>query len=95
MSDANPPVATGEDDGIDVNVMLGLANRELVFLHDHFAARGEISETASGAEFLETLEIARLALHRLRSERSGSHEPASGDDRAVQDAISAMKREQS
>jgi hypothetical protein len=92
MSDAKSNGAP-DDDLIELDVMLGLANRELVFLIDHFGARPELSGTASGGEFLETLEIARLALVRVRHERAAPDNGGPAPHQSIHDAISAMKRE--
>jgi hypothetical protein len=92
MSDAKSD-GVADDDLVEFDVMLELANRELAFLLDHFGARPEISETASGGEFLETLEIARLALLRVRHERAAPDSGGPAPHQSIHDAISAMKRE--
>jgi hypothetical protein len=84
-----------DDDTIELDAMLALANRELMFLSEHFCARQEISATPSGTEFLEALDIARLALLRIRREQAQTRAAQFDDDHsAIQNAMSAMQREQ-
>jgi hypothetical protein len=90
MGDAGD--SQNDDKAMELDIMLALANRELTFLRDHFAARPEVAETTTGEEFLETLEVALIALGRLRFENEGSNRV---DDSAVQSAIAFMKRETS
>jgi hypothetical protein len=87
-----PPRSQADPALFDLDAMLALAERELAFLRDHFGGRRDFAVSASGAEFLETIDIARLALARARFERSESGS-ASEADRAVQDAIVAMAKQ--
>lgn len=81
-------------DAAELDVMLTLADRELAFLRTHFAGCEDLAGTDSGAEFLETLDIAQLALARVRIERA-TPPGTDADASALHDAIAVMKRDES
>lgn len=90
MKDPTQPNADAIEETLDV--MLALADHELRFLRGHFGAVSEIADCASGAEFLEALDVSLVALTRVRLERPHPDGPGRADT-SLHDAIASMKRD--
>lgn len=92
MDDARKPNNDAAHGANTLDVMLGLADRELRFLRHRFEASGEIAQSTTGAEFIDALSIAALALTRLRLEREAGRSTGA-DHGPLHYAIAFLKRD--